>query len=140
MKPLLNSFFLFVVFFIFLSSCKKISPITFKSISGKWNIQKDTTYPGVGIMNHQVVYSGQRGDYFNFTSDGHIYIRENSILDTLTYTISSDSITIPAFGDGAGNGVGKGQFQSPSTRSLIIRSEYMLTPGGILGRTVVLKR
>ena len=138
MKPLLNPLFLIVVFLIFLSSCKKSSSITLESIIGKWNIQRDSTYAGIGSGNHQVIYSGRPGDYFNFTSGGHIYSMENSILDTLSYTISSDSVMIPDFG--YGGGVGKGQFQSASTNSLIISSETIITPGGIFGRTVSLTR
>ena len=138
MKSLLNSLFVIVVFFIFLSSCKKSSSIALESIIGKWNIQWDSAYTGVGIANHQVIYSGRPGDYFNFTSGGHIYSMENSILDTLSYTISSDSVMIPDFG--YGGGVGKGQFQSASTHSLIISSGTIITPGGIFGRTVSLIR
>lgn len=135
MKSLSNSLFVIIIFFILLPSCKKIGP---ESVIGKWNIQKDSTYAGVGIGNHQVIYSGQPDDYFNFTSDGHIYSMENSILDTLSYTISSDSVMIPDFG--YGGGIGKGKIQSSSTHSLIISSGYFLTPGGIFGRTVYLKR
>lgn len=138
MKSLLNPLFLIVVFLIFLSSCKKSSPFTLDSIIGKWNIQRDSTSVGVGSGYHRVIYSGQPGDYFNFTPDGHIYSMENSILDTFSYTISSGSIMIPDFG--YGGGVGKGRFQSSSDRSLTISSGYIITPGGIFGRTVSLKR
>ena len=138
MKSLLNSFFTIVVFIIFLPSCKKSASITPESIIGKWNIQLDSTYAGIGSNNHKVIYSGQPDGYFNFTSDGHIYSRENSILDTLSYTASSGSILIPDFG--YGGAVGQGQFQSSSPHSLMISSAYMVTPGGIFGRTVYLKR
>ncbi|MEO6837965.1 MAG: hypothetical protein ABI185_06230 [Ginsengibacter sp.] len=134
MKSLLNSLFLFVVV-IFLSSCKKIGP---ESIIGKWNIQEDLTYVGVGSNNHSVSYAGQPDDYFNFTSDGHIYSRENSILDTLSYRVSSGSVMIPNFDDAGG--VGKGEIKSSSTHSLSISSGTIITPGGAFGRTVSLKR
>lgn len=138
MKSLLNPLFLIVVFLIFLSSCKKSSSLTLESIIGNWNIQRDSTYAGIGSGNHQVIYSGLPGDYFNFTSDGHIYYMENLIPDTLSYTVSSGSVIIPDFG--YGGGIGKGKIQSSSTHSLIIGSGYLLTPGGIFGRTVYLKR
>jgi hypothetical protein len=138
MKSLLNSLFALVAFFILLPSCKKNSFITPESIIGKWHIQNDSTYSGVGSGNHKVIYSGKANDYFNFTSDGHVYIMENSILDTLSYTISSGSVIIPDFG--YGGGMGKGVIQSSSTHSLIISSEYIITPGGVFGRTVSLKR
>jgi len=138
MKSLLNSLLALVAFFIFLPSCRKNSFIAPESIIGKWNIQDDSTYSGVGSGNHKVIYSGQLDDYFNFTSDGHVYIMENSILDTLSYTISSGSVTIPDFG--YGGGIGKGVIQSSSTHFLIISSGPIITPGGVFGRTVSLKR
>jgi hypothetical protein len=61
-----------------------------------------------------------------------------SILDTLSYTISSGSVTIPDFG--YGGGIGKGVIQSSSTHFLIISSGPIITPGGVFGRTVSLKR
>jgi hypothetical protein len=137
MKSILILLFV-IVFFILLSSCKKSASIVPGSIVGKWNIQKDSIYTGVGNNNQKVIYSGQPDDYFNFTSDGNLYTRENSILDTLSYTINSDSVIIQDFG--YGGGIGKGQFQSSATHSLIISSGYLLTPGGIFGRTVYLKR
>lgn len=138
MKSLLNSLFVIVSFFILLPSCKKSSSIESQSLIGKWNIEKDSIYTGVGNNNQKVVYSGKPDDYFNFTSDGHIYTRENSVLDTFSYAINSGSIIIPDFG--FGDGIGKGKIKSSSTNSLIISSEYLLTPGGIFGRTVYLNR
>lgn len=136
MKSLLNSLLALVAFLIFNLSCQKNNN-TPTSILGKWNIQIDSTYTGVGAGNHQVTYYGQLGDYFNFSSDGHIYSSENSIRDTLSYSVSSDSIMIPYFG---GGGIGKGLITSASTHSLIISSGYFFTPGGTFGRTVYLTR
>jgi hypothetical protein len=39
-----------------------------------------------------------------------------------------------------GGGIGKGKIQSSSTHSLIVSSGNLITPGGIFGRTVSLKR
>jgi hypothetical protein len=135
MKSLLNLLYVFVVFFIFFSSCKKVEP---ESIIGKWNIQRDSTYAGIGSNNHSVIYSAQPGDYFNFASDGHIYSRENSMLDTLSYTLSSGSVMISNFG--YEGGVGTGKIKSSSTHSLIISAGNLITPGGVFRRTVSLKR
>jgi hypothetical protein len=137
MKSLLNSILFIFIPFILFSSCKKESSIIRESISGKWNIKKDSTYAAIGYNNHEVIYYGQTHDYFNFTSDGHVYIRENSVLDNLTYNINSDSIVIPDFG--YKNGIGKARFQS-SAHCLTITTGYFFTPGGIFGRTVYLER
>lgn len=137
MKSLLNSLIAIAVLLIFISSCKKSASNAPESIIGKWNIQKDSTYTGVGLGNHQVTYNGQTGDHFNFSSNGHIYSMENSILDTLSYSINSDSVMIPYF---VGDAVGKGLIAYPSIHTLIISSGYFLTPGGVFGRTVYLYR
>jgi len=138
MKSLLNALCVIFLFFILSPSCKKSSSIEPQSVIGKWNTQKDSTYAGVGYNNQKVIYSGKPDDYFNFTSDGHMCTRENSVLDTFSYTINSGSIIIPDFG--YGDGISKGKIKSSSTNSLIISSGYLLTPGGIFGRTVYLNR
>ncbi len=79
---------------------------------------------------------GRPGDYFNCSSDGHVYIMENSISDTLAYTADSDSILIENFGSGEG----KGKFKSALTKTLIITSGILMTPGGTFTRTVYLTR
>lgn len=134
MKSVLHSLFIIAGFLILGSSCKKDNMPA--SILGKWNIKIDSSYAGVGAGNHEVSYVGQPGDYFNFSSDGHIYVRENSILDTFTYTADSSSILVQNFGYGEG----KSFFQSPTTKNLIISSGYFYTPGGTFGRTVYLTR
>lgn len=135
MKSLLNLLFIITGSLIFGLSCTKNNDVP-ASILGKWNIEIDSSYVGVGAGNHKVSYAGRSGDYFNFSPDGHIYIMENSILDTLIYTSVSDSIFVQNFGSGEG----KCQFQSPSTKNLVITSEYSYTPGGTFGRTVYLTR
>ncbi|MEP7251334.1 MAG: hypothetical protein ABI683_03110 [Ginsengibacter sp.] len=106
------------------------------SILRRWNVKIDSFYVGVGASNHEVVYVGQPVDYFNFTPDGHIYMMENSIFDTLMYTVSSDSVFVQNFGTGEG----KGRLQFPSIKNWSISSGYSFTPGGAFGRTVYLKR
>jgi hypothetical protein len=135
MKPFLILLFMAIGLFMLALSCTKNNDVP-KSIVGKWNIKIDSFYVGAGLSNHGVTYVGQSNDYFNFSSDGHVYIKENSVLDTLTYTLSSNSILVKNFGSGDG----KGEFQSLSTENMIIRSAYFYTPGGIFGRTVSLTR
>jgi hypothetical protein len=135
MKPFLILLFMAIGLFMFALSCTKNNDMP-KSIAGKWNIKIDSFYVGAGLSNHGVTYIGQSTDYFNFSSDGHVYINENSVLDTLTYTLSSNSILVKNFGSGNGKGV----LQSPSTQTLIISSGYFYTPGGVFGRTVSLTR
>lgn len=135
METFLHSLFITVALLILGSSCNKNNYIPL-SILGKWNIKIDSYYVGVGVSNHEVSYVGRPGDYFNFRSDGQVYIMENSISDTLKYTSGSDSIFIQNFGSGEG----KGKFQSALTKNLVISSGIFMTPGGTFARTVYLTR
>jgi len=128
-------------FLLLMFSCKKNvstnEQLTPTSISGKWNIQKDSVYVGVGLGNHEVTYIGKAGDYFNFSNDGHIYAQENFSLDTLSYMLNTDSVIVSNF---SGFNKGRGQVKLLSTHSLVISSGYFYTPGGTFGRTVYLER
>ena len=137
MKKFLNWLAAIAGLLIFTLSCKK-NKETPSSILGKWNIKIDTSFAGELASNHEVIYSGKPGDYFNFNSDGKVYIRENSLLDTLTYTVSSDSILIPNFNFAY---EGKCRFKSASTDTIVISTGYFVFFGaGTFGRTVYLYR
>ena len=137
MKKFLNLLLLITGLLIFNLSCKKNSDSP-NSILGKWNIQIDTFFVGEGASNHERIYYGQLGDYFDFNSDGHLYTRENSVVDTLDYTLSSDSIIIQNFSDGY---EGKCLFKSPSAHNIVISSGYFnFFGGGTFGRSIYLFR
>ena len=137
MKKFLNLLLLITGLLIFNLSCKKNSDSP-TSILGKWNIQIDTFFVGGLASNHEVIYYGQLGDYVDFNSDGNLYTKENSILDTLTYTLSSDSIIIQNFSNGY---EGKCLFKSPSTHNIVISSGYFIFfGGGTFGRSIDLYR
>ena len=71
------------------------------SLIGKWKISYDSSCdegPAVGGINC-TVFKGSAADnadaWYNFTSDGKIYIKEGNKLDTATYQISSsDTLTV----------------------------------------------
>ena len=137
MKRFLNLILVIAALLIFNWSCKKNNDGT-SSILGKWNIQIDTSFVGSFASNHEVIYSGKSGDYFYFNSDGHLYTKENSILDTLAYTLSLDSVLIENFTFGY---KGKCVFNLPSTHNLVISSGYFwFYGGGTFGRTIYLYR
>jgi hypothetical protein len=143
----------FLAVLLYLTACTKadVSSKQYKpgDISGKWNLVNDSTFEGVGVSNHLANYNGETGDYFNFSSNGYVYTRENSKLDTLTYKMVSDtSIIISSFGlilNGspdtsiitnlkANNGLGL------TVRTIVIESPFFLTPGGEFWRKVTLSR
>lgn len=76
-------------------ACKK-SAITNPSqslIVGKWRIINDSSFitGSLNGVNGGSNYVGTPSDYFTFTSNGNLYIREGQSLDTATYTISSNN-------------------------------------------------
>ncbi len=110
-------------------------------IDGKWNLISDSTFVGVGQTNHAVNYTGQPGDYFIFNADGVIYTKEGSVLDTLSYKILSDStMTIAFFGIGINYAPSISHVSSFTADSIIINAPPLVTPAGIFGRRVSLRR
>ena len=128
----------------FLISCKKnLLPANdiHASIIGKWNILNDSTFIGVGVNNHPVNYTGQMDDYFDFRRDGYIYIKENTIFDTLSYSLTSDTtILIASFGITI-NGVPEiSRITNLTAHNATINAPFITTPGGAFGRKVNLNR
>lgn len=120
------------------------------AVSGQWNLVYDSTFEGVGWANHAVDYTGEPGDYFNFSADGsNLYTKEGNVLDTLAYQLLSDSsVIITDFGTFV-NGVPDtstitgltGSIESgKSPDTIVIESPFFLTPGGEFWRKVKLSR
>jgi len=143
----------FLAVLLYLTACHKTAVSSDEDessgITGKWNLVSDSTYWGVGSGNHPVDYTGVAGDYFDFSTNGYVYIDEGAVQDTLTYRMVTDSsIIISDFGliiNGvpdtstltsltASNGMGL------SVQTLIIESPFFLTPGGEFWRKVTLNR
>jgi len=124
-----------------LYACTKGSNNGPATIVAKWNIVSDSTYAGVGYLNHPVDYAGQPGDYFNITSNGVIYTKEGQQLDTLSYHLMGDTgIVITSFGVIA-NGVPQvSRIKTLTSTSLVIASPLFLSPGGVFGRKITLSR
>jgi len=122
--------------------------------AGDWNLVSDSTFEGVGLGNHPVDYAGQPGDYFSFTTDGHVYTREGAVLDTLTYKVVSDSTLIISDFGLIINGVPDTSTvtglsaisltskngMNTTTQTIVIESPFFPTPGGVFWRKVTLSR
>ena len=84
-----------------LLSCKKSSGVNSSgNIAGKWMIQKDSVTRAMGPGETGTNYVGTATDYFDFRTDKRLYTREGALLDTFTYTITSDT-TLTLGGVGA---------------------------------------
>jgi hypothetical protein len=153
---IMKSPFIYILLMLVLWSCTKNTasgpninhsiPVT--TIIGNWSLVFDSTYTGVGTQNHAAVYSGQPGDYFNFSADGHVYTKEGNSLDTLKYSLlSASTIVIDSFGI-ALNGVPETSnitYQTYSDISVTIHQATIdapvePTPAGAFGRKVVLRK
>ncbi len=149
----------FLALLLNLAACKKsaksaISTENEQPEAGKWNLVTDSTFEGVGYNNHPVDYSGMPGDYFSFTTDGHVYTRERGVLDTLIYKVVSDStIIISDFGliiNGVpdtssitglvADSLTTNNGMVTTAQTIVIKSPFFPTPGGEFGRKVTLSR
>jgi hypothetical protein len=111
------------------------------SLVAKWNIVTDSTFAGAGSSNHQVDYSGQPGDYFDIRTDGHIYTKEGAVLDTLSFTLVSDTtIIIQPFGFTVNGLPPTSHITNLTLNSVTIASPFFPSPGGEFGRKVSLSR
>ncbi|HEY4322773.1 MAG TPA: hypothetical protein VGN20_02275 [Mucilaginibacter sp.] len=124
-----------------LYACKKDgSNLNPSSLVGKWNVVSDSTFVGVGVNNHPVDYHGQPGDYFDFRTDGHVYTKEGTAFDTLSYSIVSNTgIIIQSFGLTV-NGVPETSNVTLTANNAVIDAPTFFTPGGAFGRKVTLSR
>lgn len=102
------------------------------SIVGNWNVIRDSIYEGAGVANHLVVYTGRKGDYFDFKTDGKVYIKEGPDYQTLNYQVTSDSITIDSFPGICSINL--------NDKGLSVISRELATPGGIMKRSVYLSK
>src|SRR5450755_1387528 len=93
----------FLAVILYLTACTKADVSSNQygpaSLAGKWNLVNDSTFEGAGFSNHLVDYTGEAGDYFSFSTNGYVFTKESTVLDTLTYRMVSDtSIVISNFG------------------------------------------
>ena len=106
------------------------------SIQKKWSLVSDSTYNGVGIVYQQSGHVGMPADYWDFRKDGHVYVKEGTSLDTMTYTLNSaTSITISKFGWG-----GTSTIKTLTAHEAVIKSNEVIPPGGPNYRVLHLRR
>jgi hypothetical protein len=80
-----------------MQDCCGANPVPL-SVAGQWNVVADTIYSGVNTGADPAIYVGQAGDYFDFRTNGYLYIKEGASLDTLSYNMFSPGrVAIVAF-------------------------------------------
>jgi hypothetical protein len=74
-------------------------PVSVSNLASRWALVNDTTTTSFwGIWGGRAPagtnYTGQAGDYYNFTSYGKLYIHQNTSVDTQTYKLGHDTVWI----------------------------------------------
>lgn len=119
------------------------------TLAGQWKLMKDSVaYAGgngqTGVSSD--VYNGKAADYFDFTSDGKLYIQENGVIDTANYTINADGSIVVNYL--VYNGVPVSSYGSIITNfrqvnltgTSVTLTSSVASPGGIQNRTINLTR
>jgi hypothetical protein len=76
---------------ISINSCNKTTGQT-NPLTAKWNIINDSL-SDVNLTGTN--YIGKASDYFDFTANGTLYIKEDSLLNTATYSmVANDQVDI----------------------------------------------
>jgi hypothetical protein len=121
-----------------IGSCKK-SSVNNTALVGKWCLINDSTFlAGTPIFQGgHANYIGVASDYFNFTSDGRLYIREGNNFDTATYNMLPGnevklvffSINNTSFGS---NGATRGTFNitNLTAHTATLTLPVIITPEG----------
>jgi hypothetical protein len=111
------------------------------AIAGKWNIVGDTTYSGVNTGANPTIYSGQPGDYFDFRTDGHVYIKEGAAMDTLSYNqLTTTSVSISSFTQKNTTAIDTCTIAAFTLHHSIVVSPLLTPPSGPQQRKVGLTR
>ena len=133
---------IFIVFFLIYCTKNSASSGDINTtILGKWENLSDSAFIGVGMNNRQETYIGQTGDYFDLRRDGFVYTKEGAVLDTLSYSLTSDTTIVIAYFGITLNGVPEtSHITNLTAHDATISAPVAVTPGGEFGRKVILKR
>ncbi len=120
----MKAVYLLIIGLLFcLYACKKDNNTNPGSIVGKWNI--------VNVATRGVNYTGQPGDFYSFTADGILHIKEGTGLSTYNYTTPGDSSITLTISGNADALPEFGRIITFTAHSLIISGPYPITPGGL---------
>jgi len=127
---------------LMLTACNKDgSKIPAPAVVGTWNLVSDSGFSGIGPNNQPFSYRGQPGDYFDFRTNGRLYIKEGASADTTDYQLLSDS-TLRIGGVGIVlNGLqALSKIENLTAHTLTLSATAVLTPCGAFDRHIHLSR
>lgn len=111
------------------------------TILGKWRLVSDSSWQGVGPRVNLTVNTGTANDYWDFRTDGHVYVQEGAEKDTLAYKVKFfNSITIQNFGWVFYGEQTPGKILELTPHVAVIESNTTMTYGGVNFRKLCLNR
>jgi hypothetical protein len=135
MKNYLYTAFIFVI--TLLTACTKSSSST---ISGKWNVVSDSTIISGGTVFYSI-YRGVSGDYFVFTPNNTLYIKEASLYDTMSYKLTADNkMSLAQTGININEIPETGTYVITGNEARIVVTPNLLNPGFTYQRRINLRR
>ena len=117
-------------------------------LAGNWTLVSDSTYStGVDASDHSTIgnYIGKDGDYFKFTADGKLFIKEGGAIDTATYVALGSKLVVN-YSFYAGLPVASTDVQTADftrlnlTSHTVTLSSTLTTATGVSSRVINLKR
>lgn len=119
------------------------------TITGDWTIAADSSFAtGIGATTTGTGtnYVGQAGDYFKITTDGRVYIKKGTQLDTANYTVTPDKkivLNYTFYGGAPVTNYGSIAVafnQLGLTAQTLTLTSSVITPGSSLFRTITLRK
>jgi hypothetical protein len=135
MRYLFLSLFALIIITI---SCTKNNSV---SIAGNWNLISDSTYSGIGIVSSIRNYKGLNSDYFYFNTNGLLYIKEDTLYDTLNYHIvDNNKIIIDSISLSENGEYTPSDITTLTEHAASIQVTGIPNPGGTYARCINLSR
>jgi hypothetical protein len=81
------------------SSCKKddAGRTTLQKLQGKWTFQKQYYHDNYSGVDYRDTTYGLAGDYFDFRTDGKVYIKNATYFDTANYSLLGDTKIVATY-------------------------------------------
>ncbi|MES2430391.1 MAG: lipocalin family protein [Bacteroidota bacterium] len=86
--------FLSTMIILILNACKKEEVTTQEKITARWKIQNIEGASVSGSTTTSSNYVGLPSDYIDFRTDNKIYSSVNGTVDTASYAVSGNTITV----------------------------------------------
>ncbi|GGB18399.1 hypothetical protein [Puia dinghuensis] len=112
-----------------------------QAIVGTWHVMYDSSSRGVGLSSEVIAYRGTPADYYQFSANGNVHVREGLVDETVEYTLLPDSAAgNNTFRITIGMDYHLCTFGGSVAHILVIGTGFSDSPGGVIGKRLVLYR